>query len=685
MSFLAWTFLFGAAALVGPIAAHLLAKPRFRRVPFTMLRFLRSGQRQSHSRRRLRDLMVLLLRCAIIALIAILFAQPILSVKSKPQEHRNIHFLAVDNSMSMAYQDNGRALLDRMKDKALDLVRQSSTGDTFNIYALASGQTATDLTRDQAITEIRQLPAVPKNARLDDFFSALRQVGKTTSVDETISALVLSDFSPEFFGAFEQIHEPVRVDDLQCEPILATEPINNAAVIGARLIGRDETELSLDVTVANYGAARQRTLTAQTAGVKPVSMELSLKAHQSDVVRMEIDLRPESHGTGQVYWPIELGLSPGDNLAADDTYRVAAYIPPSTSVNVLLICRNEDTFLFETAIAALSDRRHAGRLDLKRVAEDRLMTTDLKWADIAVFPSLPSAATCHPRNLRAVADRGGRLIFFLTDVSHSPIAEQLWNEQLLPAFPDRWIEGITYPSSGPVTGPDLDFDDRVARSLANYHLERIAVKGHWRCDMSPEAQCVWQLADGAGLLYGQAVGGGSSILVNTSINDSLGLLAKSRAWPAFCQYLLGAADRMQEFAFSTNDRPILHLPEAARDSRPYATIQVENSDDSSATARAEGTILRLPGPAGTGWMKTLTDPPLYAGINLPAGETDMTPPASEAVAKAVQRVVLTDRDEDETIAQAETSLRPKPIWDLCAWAAILLLLFESALANRLKR
>jgi hypothetical protein len=67
VSFLAWTFLFGSVAVVGPIVAHLLSKPRFRRVPFTMLRFLRRGQSQSHSRRRLRDLLILLLRCAIIA------------------------------------------------------------------------------------------------------------------------------------------------------------------------------------------------------------------------------------------------------------------------------------------------------------------------------------------------------------------------------------------------------------------------------------------------------------------------------------------------------------------------------------------------------------------------------------------------------------------------------------------
>ena len=107
MSFLGWTFLFGAAAVVGPIVAHLLAKPRFRRVPFTMLQFLRTGQQESRSYRKLRDLLVLLLRCAIIVLIAVLFARPVLRVQAERQQHRSIHYLALDDSMSMAYQDGG--------------------------------------------------------------------------------------------------------------------------------------------------------------------------------------------------------------------------------------------------------------------------------------------------------------------------------------------------------------------------------------------------------------------------------------------------------------------------------------------------------------------------------------------------------------------------------------------------
>jgi len=86
VSFTEWIFLLGGLAVA----------------PFTMLRFLRSGQVESRSRRKLRDLLILLLRCAIIVLIAMLFSRPLLHIRLKPSESRSVHCLGLDNSMSMA-------------------------------------------------------------------------------------------------------------------------------------------------------------------------------------------------------------------------------------------------------------------------------------------------------------------------------------------------------------------------------------------------------------------------------------------------------------------------------------------------------------------------------------------------------------------------------------------------------
>jgi hypothetical protein len=84
-------------------------------------------------------------------------------------------------------------------------------------------------------------------------------------------------------------------------------------------------------------------------------------------------------------------------------------------------------------------------------------------------------------------------------------------------------------------------------------------------------------------------------------------------------------------------------------------------------------------------MKTIDEPVVYAGINLPAGETDIRPPADGAIADAVRRAFITDTREDPVLAQAQPAVRQEPLRRYVAWTAILLLLSEAALANRLRR
>lgn len=687
MSFLQWTFLFGAFAIVGPLAAHLLAKPRFRRVGFTMLRFLRSGQRESHSRRKLRDLFVLLLRCAAILLVAMLFAQPVLHVEPEPQKQRRIHYLALDDSMSMAYRDTDESLFARMVETTLERVRRASEDARFHVCALASGRSAGDLDKSQAMAEIRRLAVVPRSAQLGDFFSALRQGRRAAATGDVISALVVSDFSPQVLAEFERIRDPAVVDDVQYELVAPSEPVNNAAVVGARLIDATENHLSLDVTVANYGpAAHRRKLTARTPEANPVSMELDLAPQRSTVFPVQMDLGLRPGGADQPYVPIEVTLAPEDNLADDDVYRLAAYLRPAASSNVLLVHRGQETFLFETALGALSRGHGRTRLNLRKVAADRLASTDLNWAQVVVFASWPSGISGNRNGLESVLSRGGRLIFFAAQGPAGDVTSRLWRDGLLPVLPDQWHDGTAYLRLGPSTGAALGLDDRAARSLCNYRLDRIAMNGYCLCDVSPQAECLWRFADGAGFLYGQSQGRGLSLFVNTSIDDSLGLLAKSRAWVAFCQYVLGHADRVQPFCFCTTDRPIVHLPESmGRPRERNTTLLVENCDGRRIPVRVDGTTLRLPTPSGTGWIKTVGQPVLYAAVNMPAGETDVSPPAAEAVADAVKRVFVTDPKQGPPVMRARSDMQRKPIWKAVAWVAIVLLLSESTLANRLRR
>jgi hypothetical protein len=726
VSFLAWTFLFGAVAVAGPIVAHLLSKPRFRRVPFTMLRFLRAGQSHTHSRRRLRDLLILLMRCAIIILIAILFAQPVLYVRAKPRAQTAVYHLALDDSMSMAYRDRDKTLFERMTVKALDRIRQAPDDAAFNVYGLASGRSSHGLKKSEAMAAIKQLRVVPAAVRVTDFFSALGQASRAAAPGSTTDAVILSDFTPGTLREFEQIAAPATVDEIRCEPILAEKSADNTAIIGARLVGVTGDTISLDVTICHYGSSLQQcTLTAQTKGLDAVGKEeLTLASGQRKVVRLQIDLNVQLRGRDRACLPIELSLSHGDGLVEDDTYRIAVYLPRAAQTNVVLVHRGEETFLFETALQALSSQEHpnrttsAGALDrvyLTKVPQGRLTARDLDGEDIVVFSSLPAGSSIRAGELKTFAQKGGKLIFFTAGSPDLEPATLLSREGLLPAQPQRWVQAITYPEPRPCTEGSLALDERSARSLSNYRLDQVALKGYWLCRPAAQAQCLWRLTGGEGLLYAVPCGHGQSIFVNTSIDDSLGLLAKSSAWVAFCRCLLGETDQAQQFCFSTGERPVLHVAEqkgrgaepGIRDER--TALWVENCDGRKARAAAQGNVLVLPPPAGLGWMRTTDEPILYAGINLPAGETDLTAPSQEQIDNIVQRAFVTQRvgwvtpispglretvgtarptgldNRSNRIEATASSFRQKPVWPIFAWAAMVLLVLESAVANRLRR
>lgn len=78
MSFLAPLFALGALAVVGPILFHLIRRTTREKTPFSTLMFLEPSPPRITKRSRLENVGLLLLRCLILALLALAFARPFL-------------------------------------------------------------------------------------------------------------------------------------------------------------------------------------------------------------------------------------------------------------------------------------------------------------------------------------------------------------------------------------------------------------------------------------------------------------------------------------------------------------------------------------------------------------------------------------------------------------------------------
>ena len=133
------TLLAGAGAVSLPVIIHLLNRRRYKIVSWAAMRFLLAAQKQNTRRMRLEQLILLLVRMALIALIVFAMASvmpwaenlwafvwPEGSGVQAARGGRTHHVLVVDGSLSMNLAADGKSLFDRARQMAIDKVERSA-------------------------------------------------------------------------------------------------------------------------------------------------------------------------------------------------------------------------------------------------------------------------------------------------------------------------------------------------------------------------------------------------------------------------------------------------------------------------------------------------------------------------------------------------------------------------------
>ncbi|MCZ7649193.1 MAG: BatA domain-containing protein [Planctomycetota bacterium] len=72
-------YLLGLAAVAVPILIHILQRDRVQRIVFPAVRFLLGASQKITRTQRLRELLLMLLRCALVLLLAFALARPFLA------------------------------------------------------------------------------------------------------------------------------------------------------------------------------------------------------------------------------------------------------------------------------------------------------------------------------------------------------------------------------------------------------------------------------------------------------------------------------------------------------------------------------------------------------------------------------------------------------------------------------
>ena len=431
----------GALAFAIPLAIHLLFRNRFQLVDWGAMQFLESVIRINRRRLQLRNLLLLLIRCAIPSLLALCLARPVLTGWQQPRGDAPVAmFVILDTSYSLsAGREDGRQRMDAVVEAARRITRELSRSSEITVLTSDGALLRGD---PQSIhTQLSEVTVGGPALEIDRLVSqALRLAAESSLATRQIVLLsdnTASDYSQTMLESLPAIGERLRavspqpdlawVDALSAFPqatsnrrISRAEPALAVAVPGqvvpwlieARVEGMDPAQVDLQLEI--NGEVRQRQTVAVRGGVATAVLPVQLDRVGRHAI--EISVLPSDDGST---------LATRDPFPADDTvFREFRVVDP---IGVWLVDGKtgagplqSDTDFLALALSpfALSRQQAADDqpVDLFRTQKRRpgrlADPADDSLPQVVVLADVPRPSAADCRWLAEFVEAGGALVVF---------------------------------------------------------------------------------------------------------------------------------------------------------------------------------------------------------------------------------------------------------------------------------
>ncbi len=722
LAFLNLTFLFGALGAAVPLVLHLVRRQRAGIHVFSMVRFLISSQRAIVRQQRFRRILLLLLRMAACAILAVIFARPFLRDQDETvfagTQPEAVSIL-VDTSYSMGY-GNRIALAKR---RAAEILNELQTGDQVALLTFAvQARVVREIGPNQAELPILLDTQVNATFQATDYVEALRAADDQLSGSDfdrrtvyLVSDFQQSGWNPRSGGwrlspgvqlrmidvgdaqddnsAVTGVEIPTvaSVESPAAEAAEDRTPDASATPTGGGTLSRQERALSGDgrtldvaVRIRNFGQA-------------PFRDEVTLRVNGVETGKRRVDVPPQSGRVEIFRQTFSAATNTGEVMLGDDGLPVdnRFYFTVNAPTPVRVLCLEERSRPNRPSEAAyylsqaLSLRRDPPVVVDVRSA-DALAVSDPSEYDVVVSANLSVLPRAAKDRLTGYVRTGGSLIIALNPAVSSGIFNSSFGE-LLPgriaslSSPDgprdryRLLTDVNYqhPVFQPFSGPRHG-------DFGTVRFYRTA-----RFEPDSSASVPARFDDGAAAVAEKPLGNGRTFLVLSTFD---------LAWTdfpireVFVPFLYESIDYLASRG-TMHERgaglyrlagEAVRLPDDARHVVLPSGEQVPV--ETSRSGRKLFTQTRHPGlyrVRSAGGQQTFA-------VNLDTRESDFTRMDAEAFAAAMINPVATSPEARETASQdrlardAEVERR-QGLWWILGFTLIALALGETLLANRTHR
>jgi hypothetical protein len=670
MGLLVPAFLVGLAAVLVPVLLHLRHRERREAMPFPSLMFLQRIPFRSVRRQKLVHLLLLAVRGAALALLALAFARPLLdtSAAAPPGVDQGAwaRVVLLDTSYSMAYGDRWA----RAQAAARAEIDSLGPEDAGAVVAFSDrAHDAVALTRDKAAL-LAAVEASRPGSRVTRFAPALKlaQEWLAGAAEPRREVVLVSDLQKSGWDAGDDVRLPPGTS-FRPIPVAAGEPVNVA--LTELKLQRDYAEgrerVLASVRVASKGGGRAvgpavtLELGGRTVEVKPVSL--------AAVAASTAAFQPFTFPAGVTRGTVRIT---SDALAADDArYFVLA---PGQAVSVLVVIADAASTpagVYLTGALAIGDRPRF-RADVR--PRGAVSAADVSGRAVVVLNDTPALAEGAVRAVRAHLESGGGLLIVLGD--RASLAG--WPGTLGPAVDRTADRGATlgfldydHPALVLFKGPKSG--DFSAPRFLRYR----------RLAPSDGARVLARFDDGAPALVEERVGRGRVLVFASGLDGRWNDLPLRPVFlPLLHQLVKYAAGRADErTSWQVGD-----VVEVTR-SRADAVITVVSPSGDRQRLDAAQRYLELE-EAGFYEIRTAEggrETTTTLAVNVDTTESDLTALDPDEITRAVTRASATSPAAVRAPETPEEREARQALWWYALAAVFLALVAETLLSNRLSR
>ena len=587
MGFLTPALLAGAALIAVPIVLHLVMRRQPRQLTFPALQFVRNRQQANRRKLNLRHLLLLALRCALIAGFAFALARPTLKgsgLRGKEGAPLAVSVI-VDNSLRMQYVHENQTRQDKVTEMAQRLIGKLPEGTELAVVDLSRSASGFVVDMSTAESRLRNLTPESKPRPLED---AVREAVDlvTDREDSRQEVFLFSDLNANAWN---------ETTTIAINETLAESPEVRLYVVD---VGVDETRnmslgpLELRQQTLRPGEPLRLEAPLEVADFTDAPLvELYLTDSDGESVKrgqqiVEID----ADGLGQVMFELgdlSLGTHQGyvqiaasDPLEVDNTRYFTVEVRPPAEV-LLLGEASSDTLFLREALSPLSSgpASLADRASVRfRCTTDRFANgTKLTLADYAAVCLLdpPPLSDELWQSLADYANEGGGVGLFLGERARASGFNERAVSRLLPAPLKRKSRYETYLRPQRLNHPALAALSPYAESIP---WQVYSVFRYWEFDtLSGDAYTVARFANNKPALLVRPVGQGRALTFATSVSDPPNLrgrepwnllTAPEAAWPfvPLMNQIVGylAQSDNDALSFQAGETVSLQLPPSQR-------------------------------------------------------------------------------------------------------------------------